>query len=157
MSVKYHKLVLVDGKLAVAPPDFTGRHELVLVRTTVAGIEVRQAVCAYAHSMLGTQQQVTQDAEGKLVYGLPTRAGYIEEVLLWPDRDVWLSLPKEFFPDIEECPSTWTLTPDAEDPAEFAWAVFLVVGAALRNHRSYRYHVRGCCPSQDLWALGELP
>ncbi len=157
MSVKYHKLIMVDGKLAVAPPDFTGRHELVLVRTIIAGVEVRQAVAAFAHPVLGTQQQTTLDAEGKLIYGLPSRAPYIEEAILWPNRNIWPSAPKEFFPDIEDHPVTWTLTPDAEDPAEYAWAFGVGDGDAFRDHRSLRGHVRACCPSQDLWALGELP
>lgn len=157
MSVKYHKLILVDGKLAVAPPDFTGRHELVLVRTTIAGVEIRQAVAAYAHELRGTQQETTQEAEGKLIYGLPSRAPYVEEAMLWSDRSQWPSMPKEFFPDIEERWWTWTLTPDAEDPAECAWAVTLDVGYTSRFHRSARNRVRACCPSQDLSALGELP
>lgn len=154
---KYHKLAVIDGKFVVVPDDHAERHEWVLVRTFVAGVEIRLAVAAYAFDLKASHGEVLADAEGRAIAGKPSRPMTAIEAAIVPDRNAWPSLPKLFFPDIEERWWTWTSTPDAEDPAEYAWAVLLGAGYALRYHRSHRDRVRACCSSQELWDLGDLP
>jgi hypothetical protein len=156
MSVRYDKLILRNERLVIAPPDFTDRHELVLVRRQIGGTEVTLIFEAYAIGEPLPWKEAIAAADARKAYGVvPIQAATHEEATLLSDRSLWPSAPVEYFPDIRENWSSWTRTTDAEDPEECAWAVYFDYGDSYRVRQSDHYHARGVAPSQYL-DLGEV-
>jgi hypothetical protein len=139
MKPTYTKLILVDGNVVPAPADYTGRHELVRIEHPMLAKPLE--VAAYALPEAKWKDAIAA-AEKHEVYGLPMRAPTVEEAFFFADRSNYPATPKEFFPDIEEAPWTWTSTVDAESPSGSAWYVTLHGGGVGWGSRSSRGHVR---------------
>ncbi len=149
----YSKVILRDGRLVVVPDDYTERHEL--VRVTHPLLAQPLLMAAYMTATAYPWKLAIGGAAQLKIYERPIRAPEVEEAFLSCDRSVYPSLPVLFFPDAAEYWGTWTSTPDAENPAGYAWSVSLDYGHAYRDLQSGHGLVRGVVAGQysDLGVL----
>lgn len=99
-------------------------------------------VSAYRVANDATWKEAAEACEKFEANGWSWRLPTVEEAFLIPDRSQYPSLPKQFFPDAEGWEWIWTSTPDAEDPAPYAWSVVLGGGYSYRVRQSYHLLVR---------------
>lgn len=81
-------------------------------------------------------------AESLHTNGWSWRLPTVEEAMFIPDRSKYPAIDKRFFPDFEGYEWIWTSTPDAEDPSDCAWVVYLHDGYVGRYDQTYHGHVR---------------
>jgi hypothetical protein len=81
-------------------------------------------------------------AESLDTNGWSWRLPTVEEALFIPDRSKYPAIDKSFFPDFDGWEYIWTSTPDAEDPSDCAWVVYLRGGAVGRGGQTDHGDVR---------------
>jgi hypothetical protein len=124
------------------PADATD-HKAVRVVNTLPGHSM--------HSLIVTAHKAPEEmkwedakkwAESLDINGWSWRLPTVEEAMLIPDRSKYPAIDVSFFPDFEGYEWIWTSTPDAEDPSDDAWFVYLHVGHVFRGTQTNRRYVR---------------